>query len=140
MGVSSGKMKLLDNDNMIMFRSFTNNLCALTSKINDIASIIVPPSKGITTLPESVHFNSDITSLTNSVHNSDVTNNNVDAQEQSSCHWVSEFAGSSNEDNVSREYEHGSKANDVDTSNSQKSKNTLILNFKWQREGNWHRS
>jgi hypothetical protein len=67
----------------------------------DIATIIEPSSKVITLFPGSVECNSDKSSLTNSVHNSDVTNDDGIAQEQSSCHWVSEFAGSSDDDILS---------------------------------------
>jgi hypothetical protein len=99
-GIISGDISLKDNDNMLMFRSFTNNLCALSSKIMDIASVIEPSSKVVTLIPRSVEFNSHKSSLTNSVHNSDVTIDNGVAPEQSSCPWVSEFAGSGNDDDV----------------------------------------
>jgi hypothetical protein len=99
-GVLSGEMSLLDNDNMILFRSFTKNLCDVTTKVMDIASIIPPSSKVITMLPESVEINSDKSSLTNSVHNLDVTSDDGVAQEQTSCRWVSEFAGSSSDEDV----------------------------------------
>jgi hypothetical protein len=98
--ISSGQMSLLDNDNMIMFQTFTNNLCNVTTKVMDIASTIQPSSKVITMFPESVEINCDKSSLTNSVHNSDVTSDDGVAQEQTSCRWVSEFAGSSDDEDV----------------------------------------
>jgi hypothetical protein len=98
-GIITGELSLLDHDNIKIFRSFTNNLCALNEKLLQITTVIQEPSYGILQdLPiQCLEFDSDKSSLTNSVHNSDVTGEPGNTQEQLSCHRVSEFAGSSEE-------------------------------------------
>jgi hypothetical protein len=96
--ILSGERSLLDHE---VFRSFTNNLFALNRKILELSSNdkSLPVQNTVKPL-RSVEFDCDKSSLTNSEHNSDVTNDNGVAQEQSSCLWVSEFAGSSSDDEV----------------------------------------
>jgi hypothetical protein len=133
--ILSGEMSLLDHENIVVFRSFTNNLFAINQKILQLSTNDpLYPKAPVNKPTESIEFDSDKSSLTNSVHNSDVTKDNGEAQEQSSCLWVSEFAGSSSsEDDITSH----SEVNNLEDSFPRKRKSTtndrLAINGKSQK-------
>jgi hypothetical protein len=88
-GILSGEINLQDNDNANMFRTFTSNLCAINERLLGISDQQIDKLSKKPT--ETVEFDRNKNSLSESVNNSDVTDDTGVAQEHSSCHCESEY-------------------------------------------------
>jgi hypothetical protein len=98
-GIISGELSLKDNENANVFRMFTRNLCAFNDQLLEIT--VNQPGKVCNKPIDSVEFDrNNKYSLSDSVNNSEITNDTGEAQEQSSCLWVSELADDGQEDTV----------------------------------------
>lgn len=97
-GIISGELSLKDNENANVFCMFTRNLCAFNDQLLEIT--VHQPGKVCNKPIDSVEFDRNKYSLSDSVNNSEITNDTGEAQEQSSCLWVSEVADDGQEDTV----------------------------------------